>query len=199
MVDESKELVRQAKQKLSEIDSNVITLQVSKQTARWILHIQEDMIAEFQKEGILSEKDAHLLLGEVQRDLNHLGNVEWSSIILSKLIHKFESYICYRCYHPSALLSCCGIHTKHGADRKHDDFPEDHLSAHSQDEEMGPAAEDEGVYGFDEQDDLNNSSYSVYKNNSSFGTNPSKKVSSKNGSAMNFMTMSGRAETDSFR
>eukprot|EP01034_Spumella_vulgaris_P023862 gene23862-30138_t len=98
VVNESRDQVRQARAKLAEIDSNVIALQVSKQTARWILHVQEDMVAEFQREGVLLERDAALLLGEVQRDLSRLGSVEWSSIVMAKIAHTIESKVCYPCH-----------------------------------------------------------------------------------------------------
>eukprot|EP01034_Spumella_vulgaris_P023864 gene23864-30140_t len=97
ILDSSRDQVRQARAKLSEIDSNVIALQVSKQTARWILHVQEDMVAEFQREGVLLERDAALLLGEVQRDLSRLGSVEWSSIVMAKMVNKLESLMCDVC------------------------------------------------------------------------------------------------------
>jgi hypothetical protein len=109
VVNESREQVRQARSRLAEIDSNAITLQVSKQTARWILHVQEDMVAEFRREGVLLERDAALLLEEVQRDLKRLGSVEWSNIVAAKIAHTLESYVCYPCLHPCILCHAwCG-------------------------------------------------------------------------------------------
>lgn len=48
---ESQELVREAKMRLADIDASEIRLQLSKQTARWILCVQQDMIEEFHREG----------------------------------------------------------------------------------------------------------------------------------------------------
>jgi len=57
---------------LQQMDQGLLIRQVSKQTAYWILHLQQDQIAEFVAEGIITEKDAELLYEEIEEDLMHI-------------------------------------------------------------------------------------------------------------------------------
>lgn len=90
VVQESRELVNKARACLRAIDPGIITLQVSKQTARWILHMQEDQIEEFLHEGIITQRDAETLFHEVEHDFKVLGKVEWVHILMSKISSKIK-------------------------------------------------------------------------------------------------------------
>jgi hypothetical protein len=74
-------VVALAKARLAAIDPQVVTVQVSKQTARWIVHRQEDQIELFVQEGILTERDAEALFEEAERDLHVLGKVDWTDVL----------------------------------------------------------------------------------------------------------------------
>mmetsp|Transcript_18090 Transcript_18090/g.24824 ORF Transcript_18090/g.24824 Transcript_18090/m.24824 type:complete len:83 (-) Transcript_18090:67-315(-) len=65
VVKESKALVILARKKLSEIDTKILQQIVCIQSARRILHMEEDAIEEFSKEGLLSILDAEHLLHEI--------------------------------------------------------------------------------------------------------------------------------------
>lgn len=47
-------------------------MEISKQAARWILHIQEDQIVGFKQEGIIPGHSVDELLEEVQHDLKFI-------------------------------------------------------------------------------------------------------------------------------
>jgi hypothetical protein len=81
VVQESRAVVALAKARLAAIDPQVVTVQVSKQTARWIVHRQEDQIELFVQEGILTERDAEALFEEAERDLHVLGKVDWTDVL----------------------------------------------------------------------------------------------------------------------
>ena len=80
VIAESREVVARAKAHLSAMNPQIVTLQVSKQTARWILHRQEDQVEGFQQEGIILEADAEVLLHQAAADLKVLGKVEWTDV-----------------------------------------------------------------------------------------------------------------------
>jgi len=81
VVQESRIVVARAQAHLAAMNPHVVTLQVSKQTARWILHRQEDQVEGFQREGIIPEADAEILLHQAAADLKALGKLEWSDIV----------------------------------------------------------------------------------------------------------------------
>lgn len=83
VVQESRGMVSKAKARLAAIDPEIVTTQVSKQTARWILHRQEDQVEEFLKKGIITERDAEELFHEAESDLKLLGKVEWTDIFVT--------------------------------------------------------------------------------------------------------------------
>lgn len=66
VVEESNTVVDLAKHMLMGIDNNTICYHVSKQVARIIVHTQEDIIHTLSKEGILTDKDAEVLLAETR-------------------------------------------------------------------------------------------------------------------------------------
>lgn len=68
VLDESRALVETAKKLLSCIDPQIVTQQLSKQAARWILHMQEDAIVEFREEGVITGNDAEAMLNEIDLD-----------------------------------------------------------------------------------------------------------------------------------
>lgn len=72
VIEESKALTNYVKTILLQLDPQLIIQQVSKQTAYWILHSQQDQIEEFTNEGILTENDAAELLHEIEADLSVL-------------------------------------------------------------------------------------------------------------------------------
>lgn len=74
VVRESQHLVAQAHKLLDLIRREILTMQLSKQAARWILHMQEDQISEFRDEGILTGKHAEEMLEDVQHDFRTLQN-----------------------------------------------------------------------------------------------------------------------------
>ncbi|KAJ1390437.1 hypothetical protein B484DRAFT_409008 [Ochromonadaceae sp. CCMP2298] len=96
VVQESRVIVAYAKARLAAIDPSIVTLQCSKQTARWILHMQEDQIEEFLHEGIITPNDAEALFHEVEHDLKALGKVEWINILLAKVYDKAAGVLCCR-------------------------------------------------------------------------------------------------------
>lgn len=96
VVQESRMIVHKAKEFLAAIDPSIVTLQVSKQTARWILHMQEDQIEEFLEEGIITHRDAETLFHEVEQDFAVLGKVEWLHILMSKVSGKVKDVLCLR-------------------------------------------------------------------------------------------------------
>jgi len=65
-VEESNKAVEEAKQMLQGYDSNTISYHVSKQVANIIVFTQEDIIHKLSGEGILSVKDAEVLLDETR-------------------------------------------------------------------------------------------------------------------------------------
>lgn len=65
-VEESNYSVDEAKAMLQSYDQNTISYHVSKQVARIIVFTQEDIIHKLLKEGILTEKDADVLLDETR-------------------------------------------------------------------------------------------------------------------------------------
>lgn len=69
VIEESEENVEEARKLLAEIDENTITLQKSKQIARTIFHLKENLVSEFGSEGILSEHDSEILLHEISHDV----------------------------------------------------------------------------------------------------------------------------------
>jgi hypothetical protein len=95
LADSSLAVIAHAKQRLVLIDPNTATLHVSKQTARWILHSQEDWVAEFQKEGVLTEKEAFHLQHGIRGDLDRLGTTEWLSILVANVMYKLEHMFCH--------------------------------------------------------------------------------------------------------
>mmetsp|Transcript_2893 Transcript_2893/g.4440 ORF Transcript_2893/g.4440 Transcript_2893/m.4440 type:complete len:1037 (-) Transcript_2893:411-3521(-) len=105
VVQESREIVAIAKARLAAIDPSIVTLQCSKQTARWILHMQEDQIEEFLHEGIITPNDAEALFAEVEGDLKALGKVEWINILLAKMQDKVVGTLCCRSCCPSTSQS----------------------------------------------------------------------------------------------
>lgn len=82
VVQESEQLAKEALLKLSKIPSVAMIALRSKQYAAFILHEQEDVIVEFQAEGILTEKYAKLLLAEVHQDYSQLQHDEWWPLCL---------------------------------------------------------------------------------------------------------------------
>ena len=74
VVEESQELVREAQLLLAALSPEVVTRQISRQIASWILYTQEGLIEEFQAEGIITQKSAEVLLEEVKRDFDKLGH-----------------------------------------------------------------------------------------------------------------------------
>ena len=88
VVQESVELVTRAKTLLNGISPEVIRKKVSKQSASWILHTEQDLIEEFQLEGILTQADAKKLLDEVQRDFHHLERDEYYRKLLRYLVRR---------------------------------------------------------------------------------------------------------------
>jgi hypothetical protein len=68
VLDESRALVETAKKLLTCIDPQIVTQQLSKQAARWILHMQEDTIVEFREEGVITGNDAEAMLNEIDSD-----------------------------------------------------------------------------------------------------------------------------------
>lgn len=87
VVRESMQLVVKAKRKLNMIDPEVIAKQLSKQAARCILNMQETEIESYLKEGILTEKDAEILMREVEHDFQELGRVNWLRYLAGRLVH----------------------------------------------------------------------------------------------------------------
>ena len=85
---ESKQLTKEALLKLSEISSIAMIALRSKQYAAFILHEQEDVIVEFQAEGILTEKYAKLLLAEVHQDYAQLQHDEWWPLCLQVMYRR---------------------------------------------------------------------------------------------------------------
>lgn len=81
VIQESWELVENARSYLGSIDPETVTRQVSKLTARWVLHMQEDQIEDFLKEGVITGSDAEELLREAEQDLRSLGKVEWTDVV----------------------------------------------------------------------------------------------------------------------
>ena len=88
VVQESKQLTKEALLKLNEIPSVAMIALRSKQYAAFILHEQEDVIVEFQAEGILTEKYAKLLLAEVHQDYAQLQHDEWWPLCLQVMYRR---------------------------------------------------------------------------------------------------------------
>jgi NhaP-type Na+/H+ or K+/H+ antiporter len=87
VVKESKELVQKARNRLSEVDPTLVTKNISKQSARWILHAQEDLIEELQEEGILTAEQAETLQEAVEADFSLLERDDWfKSTVLGKAV-----------------------------------------------------------------------------------------------------------------
>ncbi len=95
VVQESQDLVSQAKEILQHINPSIIRRQLSKQAARWILHLQEDMIEAFLTEGILTEAQAELLFHEVEHDLKAIKESEWYDIFIYKIARIAHSSVDY--------------------------------------------------------------------------------------------------------
>lgn len=81
VVQESRGLVAKARKRLLGIEPGIMLRQVTKATARWVIHSQQDQIEEFMKEGIITPADAEELLHECEEDLRHLGKVEWTDML----------------------------------------------------------------------------------------------------------------------
>jgi hypothetical protein len=101
VVQESRDLVAKAKARLAAIDHNIVVVQVSKQTARWIVHRQEDQIEEFLKEGIITAKDAECLFHEAEHDLLLLGKVEWTDVFIAATEQLRTALDCSQCFQRS--------------------------------------------------------------------------------------------------
>jgi NhaP-type Na+/H+ or K+/H+ antiporter len=69
---ESQQNVDVARRRLNDISLDILGYYHSKQAARRLLHIQQEMIEDIRSEGILTESDASTLLKEIQKDLSKL-------------------------------------------------------------------------------------------------------------------------------
>ena len=97
VVRESQDLVDMAKERLANMDSLVVSRNVSKQSARWILHSEEDLVMELLTEGILNEKQAEILLDEVERDITALETEDWrKATVLGKATSSLQEQCCCR-------------------------------------------------------------------------------------------------------
>eukprot|EP01039_Chlorochromonas_danica_P001449 gene1449-1574_t len=94
VVTESKSSVAKASHRLSGIDPRIISWQISKQVAKMILRCQEDLIEEFQEEGIITENHAEALLDELAKDYRRvqIETVSWEDR-LTKLIGKIRTFL----------------------------------------------------------------------------------------------------------
>jgi hypothetical protein len=82
---ESQALVEQARDRLAAIDPETVTKQVTKQTARWVIHEQQEQTEQYLREGVVSAAEAEKLLREAEGDLRRLGKVEWTDVLLRAL------------------------------------------------------------------------------------------------------------------
>eukprot|EP00607_Mallomonas_marina_P011087 CAMPEP_0182424830 /NCGR_PEP_ID=MMETSP1167-20130531/11091_1 /TAXON_ID=2988 /ORGANISM="Mallomonas Sp, Strain CCMP3275" /LENGTH=463 /DNA_ID=CAMNT_0024604933 /DNA_START=502 /DNA_END=1893 /DNA_ORIENTATION=+ len=85
IVEESEGKLALARKALKQIDRETMSYSVSRQVARILLHTQEEMVEQLQKEGILRPRDASELLLETKRE-NQMLEGEWVQEVWNNLM-----------------------------------------------------------------------------------------------------------------